>query len=78
MKFSSAFFIVLTSFFLPGFATTPEAVKAGVNVVVVQIRALDRAVVDLPTNGATFVQFVVCRPPFFYTPFLTTLGSAMQ
>jgi len=69
MKFSSAFFVILSSFVLTGFALTPvETVKSDVNDVLNQVSALNRAINQLHTKGATDEQFSVCKPSTFNSP----------
>jgi hypothetical protein len=74
MKFSSAFFIVLTSFVLAGSATTPADVKADVKVISDKVAILDKSMTQLPMTGATADQLLVFQLPVFYAPLLTAIG----
>ena len=66
MKFSSAFFIVLTSFVLTSSATTPGDVKTDVKMTADTVNALDKVITKLPMKGATADQFSVCQLFDFY------------
>jgi NhaP-type Na+/H+ and K+/H+ antiporter len=57
MKFSSAFFVVLTSFVVAGSASS-VTVKAGVVALSNKVAALDKAVVDLSAGGTAVPQSI--------------------
>jgi hypothetical protein len=59
MKFSSAFFVVLTSFVLAGSASTPAVVQGDVKTISEKVVALDKVISDLPVTGAVPSQFLV-------------------
>jgi hypothetical protein len=75
MKFSSAFFVVLSSFVVAGFASSPAQVKGDVTETLARVNNFDKDITKFPAEGATEAQFSVCQLIISYALSLTlTLG----